>query len=95
MFDDKVQPKLVDLSEYAPKPKKISVKDIKYKTTITKNIVLFLVIVLGFMFVYYKYKHKDIEKLETKNKILELNNYVTMKTVDNMIDSKSDNKNVK
>ena len=91
MFDNKLTPSLVDLSEYTPKPKNISKKDIKFNTIITKNIALFLVIVLGFIFVYYKYKYKEHHKLETQNKIIELNNYVTMKSVDNIID----NKNVK
>ena len=85
------QPKLVDLSEYAPKIKKPSLHEIKYKTIITKNIALFLVIILGLIFIYYKYKNKDLQKMETNNKILELNNYVTMKTIDKIID----NKNVK
>ena len=85
------QPKLVDLSEYAPKIKKPGLHEIKYKTIITKNIALLLVIILGLIFIYYKYKNKDLQKMETNNKILELNNYVTMKTIDKIID----NKNVK
>lgn len=80
------KPKLVDMSEFEVKPKMVSPKDTKLHSVITKNLLLILVILLGFIFVYYKYSRKESEKVNTVNKVHNLNNYVMMNTMDRIVD---------
>ncbi len=72
------KPRLVD-PNWFPKPKPKTIKKIiptNADNSLIINIIGFLILIIGLLCVYQRYLDKEKKDIETKNKIIELNEYV-------------------
>lgn len=83
-----LQPKLTNFSEFVVKPKLKKPKsplEIQKQTTNYLTIALVLIILLGCLSIYIRYKTKEQSKLESQKKLSQLNEYIQDHFIDDMI----------
>ncbi len=83
--------KLVDYSEFIkpiPLKKPPSSQDIQQVVNTFLNIVVFISILLGLYYLYYKHKHKEYNKQLYHKKVNELNEYLNNKNIDELLGKK-------
>lgn len=85
------KPKLVDYSEFIkpiPIKKPPSPQDIQQVVNTFLNIVVFISILLGLYYLYYKHKYKEYNKQQYHKKVNELNEYLNNKNIDELLGKK-------
>ena len=83
-----IKPSLSDFSTFADKPKPVKIKtkfEINKDQTFYMNIVLLLIVVIGFIILYYRKKYKTERETSAKEKIQHLEDYINEYNINNML----------
>lgn len=71
------KPKLVDPNWFIkPKPKIKKIISSNIDNSLIINIIGLFILIIGGLCIYQRYLDRDNEELKTKNKIIELNEYI-------------------
>ena len=83
-----IKPSLSDFSTFADKPKTVKIKtkfEINKEQSNYMNIVLLLIVVIGFIILYYRKKYKTERETSAKEKIQHLEDYINEYNINNML----------
>jgi hypothetical protein len=90
-----IKPSLSDFSQFADKPIPVKVKtkfEIQKERSLYMNIVLLLIVAIGFIILYYRKKYKTDREKAAKEKIQHLEDYMNDYIIHDML--KQQNYNV-
>jgi len=83
-----IKPSLSDFTVFADKPKPVKIKtkfEIQKEKSSYMNIVLLLIVVIGFIILYYRKKYKTEREKTAKEKIHHLEDYINEYNINNML----------
>tara|TARA_B100000900_G_scaffold16438_1_gene12974 strand:- start:1051 stop:1359 length:309 start_codon:yes stop_codon:yes gene_type:complete len=89
-----IRPKLTNFADYVVKPKPVIPKtkiQIQKQTSNYLTIALFMIICIGFLSIYIRYKTKQSQENTTKLKLSQLNNYIQDHMINDMLESQKNN----
>jgi len=88
------KPKLTNFADFVVKPKPVIPKtktEIQTDINWYLNILVLLVIVIGSIYLYQRYKYKGQHEQETKEKIKQFDNYLNEYYINDMLASQNNN----
>ena len=83
-----IKPSLTNFADFVEKPKPVILKtkvDVQKDINWYLNILVGLIVVIGGIYLYYRYKYKDQHEQETKKKIQDFDNYLNEYYVNDML----------
>ena len=83
-----IKPCLSDFTIFADKPKPVKVKtkfEIQKEQSYFMNIVLLIIVIIGFVILYYRKKYKTERETTAKEKIQYLEDYMNEHIINNML----------
>jgi hypothetical protein len=89
-----LRPKLTNFSDFIEKPKPVipkTKKDVQSEINLYLNILLFMVIIIGCFYLYYRFKYKKVREEETKEKLTHFNNYLNDYFINDMLAKQNNN----
>lgn len=89
-----IRPNLTNFADYVVKPKPVIPKtkiQIQKQTSNYLTIALLLIICIGFLSIYIRYKTKQSQENTTKLKLSQLNNYIQDHMINDMLESQKNN----
>ena len=88
------KPKLTNFADFVVKPKPVIPKtktEIQTDINWYLNIAVLLVIVIGSIYLYQRYKYKGRHEQETKEKIKQFDNYLNEYYINDMLSKQNNN----
>jgi len=89
-----LSPKLTNFADFVEKPKPVIPKtkaEVQMDINWYLNILVLLVIVIGGIYLYRRYKYKEQHEQETKEKIKQFDNYLNEYYINDMLTSQNNN----
>ncbi len=89
-----LKPKLTNLSAFVDKPKPVIIKSkrqIQYDVNYYMNIALFLIIITGFLVLYFRHKYKKERELEAKQTLMKFDDFMNDHIIHSMLNGQNNN----
>jgi len=89
-----IKPQLTNFTDFIEKPKPVIPKtkyQIQESVNWYLNIIVFLVVIIGFVCLYLRYKHKELNKQETMKKIQDFDAYLQENIMNDMLQTNNNN----
>ena len=88
------KPTLTNFADFIEKPKPVIPKskyEVKRDINMYLNIALFMVIVIGGIYLYHRFKYKQDRVEETKQKLQDFDNYLNEYYINDMLTKQNNN----
>ena len=89
-----ITPSLTNFADFAEKPKPVIPKtkvDIQQDINWYLNIFILLIIIIGSIYLYQRYKHKGQHEQETRKKLREFDEYLNEYYINDMLEKQNNN----
>lgn len=89
-----IKPQLTNFTDFIEKPKPVIPKtkyQIQESVNWYLNIIVFLVVIIGFVCLYLRYKNKELNKQETIKKIQDFDAYLQENIMNDMLQINNNN----
>jgi len=89
-----MKPSLTNFADFVEKPKPVIPKtkvEVQQDINWYLNIIVGLIVVIGGIYLYYRYKYKDQHEQETKKKLQDFDNYLNEYYVNEMLIKENNN----
>ena len=89
-----IKPQLTNFNDFIEKPKPVIPKtkyQIQQSVNWYLNIIVFLVVIIGFVCLYLRYKNKELNKQETIKKIQDFDAYLQENIMNDMLQTNNNN----
>lgn len=89
-----IKPQLTNFTDFIEKPKPVIPKtkyQIQQSINWYLNIIVCLVVIIGFVTLYLRYKHKEINKQETMQKLQDFDAYLQENIINDMLQTNNNN----
>ena len=87
-----LKPSLTDFTDFIEKPvKPMSKTEIQKNTNLYMNIALFLVVIIGFIILYYRNKYKTESKQKAQQTISHFEDYMNDYVTHSMLEEQNNN----